>query len=66
MRMKALVLAALAAVTLSTAAEEKVLGYHLDISNCKVPRLETMYRIVDILQRLGYNHLPMNTDPSFA
>ena len=36
---------------------EGVLGYHLDISNCKVPRLEMMYRIVDILQRLGYNHL---------
>ena len=64
--MKTLVLAALAAVSLSAAAGEKVLGYHLDISNCKVPRLETMYRIVDILQKLGYNHLQMNTEHTFA
>ena len=47
-------------------AGEQVLGYHLDISNCKVPRLETMFHIVDILAKLGYNHLQMNTEHTFA
>lgn len=47
-------------------AEDRVLGYHLDISNCKVPRLEMMFRIADILQKLGYNHMQMNTEHTFA
>ena len=47
-------------------AGRDVVGYHLDISNCKVPRMEMMFRIVEILRRLGYNHLQMNTEHAFA
>ena len=44
----------------------KVLGYHLDVSNGRVLRMEMMRRVVDILHALGYNHLQMNTEHTFA
>ena len=44
----------------------KVLGYHLDVSNGRVLRMEMMRRVVDILHVLGYNHLQMNTEHTFA
>lgn len=43
-----------------------VLGYHLDISRCKVPTMETLYRQVDILNTLGYNHFELYTEHTFA
>ena len=43
-----------------------VLGYHLDVSNRRVLRMEMMRRVVDILHVLGYNHLQMNTEHAFA
>ena len=43
-----------------------VLGYQLDVSRCKVPTMETLYRIVDIMAKLGYNHLELYTEHTFA
>ena len=38
-----------------------VLGYQIDISRSKVPTMETLYRIVDILADLGYNQFQLYT-----
>ena len=43
-----------------------VLGYQLDVSRCKVPTMETLCRIVDILAKLGYNHFELYTEHTFA
>lgn len=43
-----------------------VQGYHLDISRCKVPTMETLCRQVDLLAELGYNHLELYTEHTFA
>ena len=43
-----------------------VLGYQLDVSRCKVPKMETIYRIVDILADLGYNQFQLYTEHTFA
>lgn len=43
-----------------------ILGYHLDISRCKVPTMATLERQVDILAELGYNHLELYTEHTFA
>ena len=40
-------------------AAVSVLGYQLDISRCKVPTMETLHRVVDILAKLGYNHFEL-------
>lgn len=45
---------------------EKILGYQLDISRCKVPKMETLYRMVDILSTLGYNQFQLYTEHTFA
>ena len=44
----------------------KLLGYQLDISRCKVPKMDALYRIVDILERLGYNQFQLYTEHAFA
>ena len=43
-----------------------VLGYQLDVSRCKVPTMEALYRIVDIVAKLGYNHFELYTEHTFA
>lgn len=43
-----------------------VLGYQLDISRCKVPKMEALYRIVDVLAALGYNQFQLYTEHTFA
>lgn len=43
-----------------------ILGYQLDVSRCKVPTMETLHRIVDILAKLGYNHFELYTEHTFA
>ena len=45
---------------------EPILGYQLDVSRCKVPTMETLYRIVDIVSKLGYNHFELYTEHAFA
>ena len=47
-------------------AKKQVLGYQLDVSRCKVPKQEVIYRIVDILASLGYNHFQLYTEHTFA
>ena len=47
-------------------AAASVLGYQLDISRCKVPTMETLHRVVDILAKLGYNHFELYTEHTFA
>lgn len=42
------------------------LGYMLDISRDKVPTLETLKRIADILSVLGYNDFQLYTECTFA
>lgn len=70
MRVSVLLCFCLAAVTGHPASVldsgKGVLGYHLDVSNGRVLRMEMMRRVVDILKTLGYNHLQMNTEHSFA
>lgn len=43
-----------------------VLGYQLDISRGKVPQMATLFRIVDILNKLGYNQFQLYTEHTFA
>ena len=43
-----------------------VLGYQLDVSRCKVPTMEALYRIVDIVAKLDYNHFELYTEHTFA
>ena len=45
---------------------KQVLGYQLDVSRCKVPKQEVLYRIVDILAGLGYNQFQLYTEHTFA
>ena len=47
-------------------ARSPILGYQLDISRSKVPTMETLYRIVDIMAKLGYNHFELYTEHTFA
>jgi len=44
----------------------KILGYQLDISRCKVPTMETLYRMADVLASLGYNQFQLYTEHTFA
>lgn len=55
-----------AAGTEGASVGEKVLGYQLDISRCKVPKIETLYRMVDVLSALGYNQFQLYTEHTFA
>lgn len=48
------------------AATLPVLGYHLDVSRCKVPTCETLERQVNLLEKLGYNHFELYTEHTFA
>lgn len=41
-------------------------GYHLDVSRCKIPTMATFERLVLILEKLGYNHLQLYTEHTFA
>ena len=50
----------------STRPAMPVVGYQLDISRCKVPKMETLYRIVDILATLGYNQFQLYMEHTFA
>lgn len=47
-------------------AQPFVQGYHLDISRCKVPTMETFARMITILNQLGYNQLQLYTEHTFA
>ena len=44
----------------------KVVGYQLDISRCKVPTMQTLRRMVDLLATLGYNQFQLYTEHTFA
>lgn len=48
------------------AKRDPVLGYQLDISRNKVPTMDTLCRIVDILSKLGYNQFQLYTEHTFA
>lgn len=41
-------------------------GYHLDISRCKIPTMETFERMILTLEKLGYNQLQLYTEHTFA
>ena len=43
-----------------------VRGYMLDVSRDKVPTLATLKRIVDLLERFGYNQFQLYTEHTFA
>lgn len=43
-----------------------VRGYMLDISRCKVPTQESLYRLVETLALLKYNQLQLYTEHTFA
>ena len=52
--------------TVSAGSSRMRLGYQLDISRCKVPRMETLYRMVDVLSSLGYDQFQLYTEHTFA
>lgn len=60
------VLITVASSLASAGTELSVLGYHLDISRCKVPTTETLDRMVGILEKLGYNQFQLYTEHTFA
>ncbi len=41
-------------------------GYMLDISRCKVPSMEHLFRLVDLLALFKYNQLQLYTEHTFA
>lgn len=41
-------------------------GFMLDISRCKVPRLETLFDLIDKISELRYNQLQLYTEHTFA
>ncbi len=43
-----------------------VRGYMLDISRCKVPKMEQLFRLVDLLSLFKYNQLQLYTEHTFA
>ncbi|MGC9450783.1 MAG: beta-N-acetylhexosaminidase [Oceanipulchritudo sp.] len=43
-----------------------VRGYMLDISRCKVPRMDHLFRLVDLLSLFKYNQLQLYTEHTFA
>ena len=44
----------------------RIRGYMLDISRCKVPKMDHLYRLVDLLALLKYNQLQLYTEHTFA
>ncbi len=44
----------------------EVRGYMLDVSRCKVPTMDTLYRLVDRLAGLKYNQLQLYMEHTFA
>ena len=45
---------------------KKPLGYQLDISRCKVPTMESLGTVVDVLAKLGYTQFQLYTEHTFA
>ncbi len=43
-----------------------VRGFHLDISRNRVPSMDTLQELVDLLSLLKYNHLQLYTEHTFA
>ena len=41
-------------------------GYMLDVSRCRVPTMETLKHLVDVLARLRYNQLQLYMEHAFA
>ncbi len=41
-------------------------GFMLDVSRCKVPTMETMYSLIDLLSRLHINELQLYIEHTFA
>lgn len=41
-------------------------GYMLDISRCKVPKMESLYELVDLLAALKFNQFQLYTEHTFA
>lgn len=58
--------AALAAASVRAGDCKIVTGYQLDISRYKVPTMQTLYRIVDFIARLGYTQFQLYTEHTFA
>jgi hexosaminidase len=57
---------ALPCVTIEDWPDLPIRGYMLDISRNKVPTLQTLYGLVDLLASLKYNHLQLYTEHTFA
>jgi hypothetical protein len=53
-------------VTIEDRPDLPVRGYMLDISRCKVPRMEHLFRLVDLLALFKYNQLQLYTEHTFA
>ncbi|MEX0327024.1 MAG: family 20 glycosylhydrolase [Puniceicoccaceae bacterium] len=51
---------------ISDAPAFPVRGYMLDISRCKVPRMEQLFRLVDMLALFKFNQLQLYTEHTFA
>ena len=45
---------------------EPAIGYMLDISRNKVPTMDSLYRMADVLAELGYNQFQLYTEHTFA
>lgn len=41
-------------------------GYMLDVSRCKVPKMDTLFRLIDRLAELKYNQLQLYMEHTFA
>ena len=41
-------------------------GFMLDVSRCKVPRMDELFRLIELIARLGYNELQLYIEHTFA
>jgi len=41
-------------------------GFMLDVSRCKVPTMEELFALIDLIARLGYNELQLYVEHTFA
>ncbi len=58
--------AALPRVTIEDGPDFPQRGIMIDISRCKVPKMETLYQLVDRLARLKLNQIQLYTEHTFA
>jgi hypothetical protein len=65
-QLKALTTSVCPCLEIGDEPDNRVRGYMLDISRCKVPQMSHLFRLVDLLASFKYNQLQLYTEHTFA